>query len=69
MLEFEFAGAYEVLDYRSNAADATYPITIIGPQTSRRVRLVIRGNINRSSFYSSLPDSTFSLAHRPCRWP
>jgi AraC-like DNA-binding protein len=45
MLEFEFAGAYEVLDSASNIPDATYPITIIGPQTSRRVRLMIRGDI------------------------
>ncbi len=45
MLEFEFAGAYEVLEYGSNTPDATYPITLIGPQTCRRVRLVIRGDI------------------------
>jgi len=45
MLEFEFGGAYDVLSYASDAPDSTYPVTIIGPQTHRRVRLVIRGDI------------------------
>ena len=45
MLEFEFAGPYEVLNYGSDAVDATFPISIIGPQTWRRARLIIRGHI------------------------
>jgi AraC-like DNA-binding protein len=45
MLEFEFAGAYEVRNYGSNAQDATFPISIIGPQTWRRARLIIRDHI------------------------
>jgi len=45
MLEFEFAGAYEVRNYGSNALEATFPISIIGPQTWRRARLVIRDHV------------------------
>lgn len=45
MLEFEFAGAYEVRNYGSNLLDATFPISIIGPQTWRRARLIIRGHV------------------------
>ena len=45
MLEFEFAGAYEVRNYGSNAIDATFPISIIGPQTWRRARLIIRDHV------------------------
>jgi AraC-like DNA-binding protein len=45
MLEFEFAGAYEVRNYGSNALDDTFPISIIGPQTWRRARLLIRNHV------------------------
>jgi AraC-like DNA-binding protein len=45
MLEFEFEGAYEVRNYGSNAPDQAFPITIIGPQTWRRARLIIRGYV------------------------
>jgi AraC-like DNA-binding protein len=45
MLEFEFAGAYEVRNYGSETLDATFPISIIGPQTWRRARLIIRNQI------------------------
>lgn len=45
MLEFEFAGPYEVRNYGSNALDATFPISIIGPQTWRRARLIIRNHV------------------------
>jgi AraC-like DNA-binding protein len=45
MLEFEFAGAYEVRNYGTNALDATFPISVIGPQTWRRARLIIRGHV------------------------
>ncbi len=45
MLEFEFAGAYEVRNYGSNALDATFPISIIGPQSWRRARLIIRDHV------------------------
>ena len=45
MLEFEFAGPYEVLNYGSNAIDDTFPISIIGPQTWRRARLIIRNHV------------------------
>ena len=45
MLEFEFAGAYEVRNYGSNTLDATFPVSIIGPQTWRRARLIIRDHV------------------------
>ena len=45
MLEFEFAGPYEVRNYGSNLLDATFPISVIGPQTWRRARLIIRGHV------------------------
>ena len=45
MLEFEFAGAYEVRNYGSNLLDATFPISVIGPQTWRRARLIIRDHV------------------------
>jgi AraC-like DNA-binding protein len=45
MLEFEFAGSYEVRSYGSNALNLTYPISIIGPQTWRRARLIIRDHV------------------------
>jgi AraC-like DNA-binding protein len=45
MLEFEFAGPYEVRNYGSNTLDATFPISIIGPQTWRRARLIIRDHV------------------------
>jgi AraC-like DNA-binding protein len=45
MLEFEFAGAYEVRNYGSERLDATFPISIIGPQTWRRARLIIRNHV------------------------
>ena len=45
MLEFEFAGAYEVRNYGSEALDATFPISVIGPQTWRRARLIIRNHV------------------------
>ena len=45
MLEFEFAGSYEVRNYGSGALDATFPISIIGPQTWRRAHLIIRDHV------------------------
>ena len=45
MLEFEFAGSYLVPHYGSDLLDDTFPISVIGPQTWRRVRLIIRGHV------------------------
>ena len=45
MLEFEFEGAYEVRNYETNTLDATFPVSVIGPQTWRRARLIIRGHV------------------------
>ena len=69
MLEFEFAGPYEVRNYGSEALDATFPISIIGPQTWRRARLIIRGHVESlvvmfqpSGFHAlfDLPTAPFS---------
>jgi AraC-like DNA-binding protein len=45
MLEFEFAGSYEVRSYETDALNATFPATIIGPMTWRRARLIIRDHV------------------------
>ena len=45
MLEFEFAGSYEVRNYGSDLLEDANAISIIGPQTWRRARLIIRGHI------------------------
>ena len=45
MLEFEFAGSYEIRNYGSNRLEDANPISIIGPQTWRRARLIIRGHV------------------------
>ncbi len=69
MLEFEFAGAYEVRHYGSNALDATFPVSIIGPQTWRRARLIIRDHVESlvvmfqpSGFYALFGIPTAPLA-------
>ena len=45
MLEFEFAGSYEVRNYGSETIEAPNAISVIGPQGWRRSRLIIRGDI------------------------
>ena len=45
MMEFEFAGPYEVRNYGSENLDDTFPLSIIGPQTWRRARLIVRNHI------------------------
>lgn len=45
MLEFEFAGSYEVRNYGSETEEEPNSISIIGPQSWRRSRLIIRGHI------------------------
>lgn len=45
MLEFEFAGSYEIRNYGSERLEDPNPISVIGPQTWRRARLIIRGQI------------------------
>lgn len=45
MLEFEFAGSYEVRNYGSETLEDPNAISVIGPQGWRRSRLIIRGNI------------------------
>jgi len=45
MLEFEFAGSYEVRNYGIETVEEPNNISIIGPQSWRRSRLIIRGHI------------------------
>ncbi|WP_263385526.1 AraC family transcriptional regulator [Granulicella arctica] len=45
MLEFEFAGSYEVRNYGSETVEDPNVISVIGPQGWRRSRLIIRGDI------------------------
>ena len=45
MLEFEFAGSYEVRNYGVETVEEPNSISIIGPQGWRRSRLIIRGHI------------------------
>src|SRR6202044_3516485 len=45
MLEFEFAGSYEVRNYGSETLEEPNVISVIGPQGWRRSRLIIRGDI------------------------
>ena len=45
MLEFEFAGSYEVRNYGSETLEDPNAISVIGPQGWRRSRLIIRGHI------------------------
>ena len=64
MLEFEFAGAYEVRNYGTEQLDATFPISIIGPQTWRRARLIIRGHIE-SLVVMFQPAGFYALFNEP----
>ena len=45
MLEFQFAGAYEVREYGTEALRSSWTATVIGPIDSRKVRLILRGRI------------------------
>ena len=45
MLEFEFAGSYEVRNYGTETVEEPNNISIIGPQSWRRSRLIIRGHV------------------------
>ena len=45
MLEFEFAGSYEVRNYGSETVEDPNAISVIGPQGWRRSRLIIRGHV------------------------
>ncbi len=46
MLEFQFASAYEVREYGTEALRSSWTTTIIGPIDARRVRLILRGRIH-----------------------
>jgi AraC-like DNA-binding protein len=70
MLEFEFAGSYEVRNYGSETLEDPNAISIIGPQGWRRSRLIIRGHIESlvvmfqpCGFHALFGVSTEPLAH------
>ncbi len=69
MLEFEFAGTYEVRNYSSETPDDTFLVTIIGPQTWRRARLIIRNHVESlvvmfqpSGFHALFGTPTYPLS-------
>ena len=64
MLEFEFAGSYEVRNYGSETIEEPNVISVIGTRGWRRSRLIIRGDSNRSSSCFNPSASTHSLGSR-----
>jgi hypothetical protein len=44
--EFHFGEPYEVRLYDTDDRDACPPVVIVGPQTHRRARLIVRGNVS-----------------------
>jgi AraC-like DNA-binding protein len=45
MLEFQFRDPYVIPSYGDDAENPCAPVTIIGPITHRRVRIIVRGNV------------------------
>ena len=46
MLEFQFRDPYWIPSFSDDAENPCSPITVIGPISSRRVRLIVRGNVS-----------------------
>ncbi len=46
MLEFQFRDPYWIPSFGDDAENPCSPITVIGPISSRRVRLIVRGNVS-----------------------
>jgi AraC-like DNA-binding protein len=46
MLEFQFRDLYQVAAFDVDLGDSCSPVTVIGPISRRRVRLVIRGTVS-----------------------
>jgi AraC-like DNA-binding protein len=46
MLEFQFRDPYWIPSFSDDSENPCSPITVIGPISSRRVRLIVRGNIS-----------------------
>ena len=45
VLEFQFAGPYEVPIYGTDISLTSLPVTVVGPITYRRARIIIRGHV------------------------
>ncbi len=45
MLEFQFAAMYDVKEYGSETLRPSWPATVIGPISARRVRLILREQV------------------------
>lgn len=45
MLEFQFLDPYRIPSYRDETENPCSPVTVIGPITHRRVRIVVRGEV------------------------
>jgi AraC-like DNA-binding protein len=46
MLEFQFRDPYWIPSFSDDSENPCSPITVIGPISSRRVRLIVRGNVS-----------------------
>jgi AraC-like DNA-binding protein len=46
MLEFQFRDRYWIPSFSDDSENPCLPITVIGPISSRRVRLIVRGNVS-----------------------
>jgi AraC-like DNA-binding protein len=46
MLEFQFQDPYWIPSFGDDSENPCSPITVIGPISSRRVRLIVRGNVS-----------------------
>ena len=46
MLEFQFCDPYWIPSFNDDSENPCLPITVIGPISSRRVRLIVRGNVS-----------------------
>jgi hypothetical protein len=44
--EFQFGEPYEVRLYGSDNRDACPPVVVVGPQTHRRAKLILRGTVS-----------------------
>jgi AraC-like DNA-binding protein len=46
MLEFQFRDPYWIPSFSDDSENICAPVTVIGPISSRRVRLIVRGNVS-----------------------
>ena len=63
MLEFRFRDPDWIPSFSDDSENSCSPITVIGPISSRRVRLIVRGNVSAFAVLFQPAGSTNSLAH------